>query len=147
MISLELKISCFTASYWMDQLFTIPTQSWFQLSHQEIAPVVSRRSFCSLRHSSRWCPSLASSSSPARSKVRLFRKLKRNFLKNWCQLSKQTCKFGLFFNWLTSHVCHLSFKCCTYHSWLSGGIPIFHSWRTIHLWCLKSAKHQMCNLK
>lgn len=131
----------------MDQLSTIPTLSWFQRTLLEIAPVVSLRSFCSLRHSFRWCPSLASSSSRARLKERLFRKLRMNFVKNWCQPSKPTCKYGLFSNSLTSLACHLSSKCCMFPSWQSGGTPIFLSWNTAYSWCLKSAKHLWCSMK
>lgn len=113
----------------------------------EIAPVVSLRSFCSLRHSFRWCPSLASSFSPAKLKERLFRRLSRSFHRNCCQPSKPTCKYGLFFNSLTSHACHLSSKYCTCPSWQFGGTPIFLSWNTAYLWCLMSAKHLWCSMK
>jgi len=146
-IFLEQEISCSTGSYVMDQLYTIPTLSWSQPMLLEIPPVVSLRRFCSLRHSFRWYPSLPSSSSKAKLKERLFRKLKMNFRKNLCQPTKQTCKYGLFFNLLTSLACHLSSKFCTFLSWQSGGTHIFLSWKTTYWWCLKSAKHQWCTMK
>lgn len=136
MISKELRTSWRMVSFLMDQLCITHMQSWSQHLLQVLVPVALRRSSFSHRPSSPRSPSQASSYSLAKLRVKLFRKLNMNYQKNCCQLSKQISKSGHFFNSLTSHVCHFSFKYCTLTLWVSGGMPTFHSWKIVSYWLM-----------